>query len=396
MFKVNLIVPTPDDSNDDFLIDYEVNVSTLLNHSAGNPHDKRHTIVFARETTDPILGGFRDYFSHYFFRRVSSRSKHHNRYRTTTQMKHHSVKHHEGGVLLNLYGCPVLVVHSNTVSINGIKHSLANAVSILARLFVKAIREKDGAKLMMHLAHLNKMPENISYVLENRAPFNFYHEYVKHEVRLNVQLIGDNEVAIEVSDGIWGTMSIKDMDSFCNAHRHGSKRSRWAYISPRKLFLETVGKEPLDSEVKVMKSFLLQNRTAELVENRAKQLVHDMVDKYPYRLAIVEEEGFVAEMAVRGKSYDWLLKTSYRGKSKVGGRQDVQTFVYSTDSEGNGLYRGPICIDNLGTNSSVGDQFVARALALLNDNVIVDMVSTIKSYLPKNKIRDENNGLPRM
>lgn len=390
MFKVNLIVPTPDDSNDDFLIEYEVNVSTLLNHSERS-NRIHHTIAFARETTDPILGGFREYFRHNFFRKTSSgRAAEYYR----TPMKTRSVKNHEGGVLLNLYGCPILVVHSNTVSINGIKHSLANGVSILARLFVKAIREKDGAKLMMHLAHLNKMPENISYVLENRAPFNFYHEYEKHEVRLNVQLIGDKEVAIEVSDGIWGTMSIKEMDSFCNAHRHGSKRSRWAYISPRKLFLETVGKEPLDSEVKVMKSFLLQNRTAELVENRAKQLVHDMVNKYPYRLAIVEEEGFVAEMFVRGKLHDWLLKSTYRGNRKIGGRQDVQTFVYSTDSEGNGLYRGPICIDNLGTNSSVGDQYVARALALLNDNVIVDMVSTIKSYLPPNEVRDDNYGLP--
>lgn len=383
MFNVKLRIPTPDDNNEWNIIDYQINSNTLF--SVAEPHST-HTVNFDRSKSDPLLGGLQYYFSDFYFN--SRRSKY---YRYSQQ----KVKEQENGVLLDLYGCPILIVHNSRVSINGIKHSVANAISILARLFVKAIREKDGAKLMMHLAFLNKMPENVSYALENRAPFNFWHEYEKHEVRLNVQLIGDNEVAIEVSDGVWGTMSIKDMDSFCNAHRHGSKRSRWAFISPKQLYIETVGKEPLDSEVKVMKSFLLQNRTSDLVENRAKQLVYEMVAKYPNRLAIVEKDGYVEEMVVRGKLYDWKLTSSYVG-GRVGGKQDVKTYVYSLDGEDNGVYRGPICIDNLGTNSSVGDQYVARALALLNDNVVVEMVSTIKSYLPPKEMRDENNGLPRM
>ena len=34
-------------------------------------------------------------------------------------------------------------------------------------------------------------------------------------------------------------------------------------------------------------------------------------------------------------------------------------------------------------NSSLGDQYASRALALLNDNVTVTLVYTIDKYLPK-------------
>ena len=46
-----------------------------------------------------------------------------------------------------------------------------------------------------------------------------------------------------------------------------------------------------------------------------------------------------------------------------------------------GRWDGPICVDNLNNKSPTGDQFVTRALGLLNDNVLGDRVSTIKSYI---------------
>ena len=46
-----------------------------------------------------------------------------------------------------------------------------------------------------------------------------------------------------------------------------------------------------------------------------------------------------------------------------------------------GHWKGPICIDNMQSGSSIGDQFVARALAFLNDTMTVSRVSTIKRYL---------------
>ena len=49
----------------------------------------------------------------------------------------------------------------------------------------------------------------------------------------------------------------------------------------------------------------------------------------------------------------------------------------------NGHLRGPICIDNVHNNSSVGDQYAARGLALLNDNITIELVHTISNYIPK-------------
>jgi hypothetical protein len=49
-----------------------------------------------------------------------------------------------------------------------------------------------------------------------------------------------------------------------------------------------------------------------------------------------------------------------------------------------GFLKGPICIDNMTKHSSVGDQFAARAFALLNDSMTVQIVSTINHYLSDN------------
>ena len=44
-------------------------------------------------------------------------------------------------------------------------------------------------------------------------------------------------------------------------------------------------------------------------------------------------------------------------------------------------WKGPICIDNMASGSPVGDQFAARALALLNDSFTIKIVNTISNYL---------------
>ena len=54
-----------------------------------------------------------------------------------------------------------------------------------------------------------------------------------------------------------------------------------------------------------------------------------------------------------------------------------------------------MCIDNMAKGSSLGDQFAARALALLNDRFTVTIVNTIKRYLKANaneyRIDDNEN-----
>jgi len=100
-------------------------------------------------------------------------------------------------------------------------------------------------------------------------------------------------------------------------------------------------------------------------------------------------------MLVRGKMADWIIIDSAY-KTQI---QKVKTFLFVhkdtllTEPERRhgitevnnfdaGLLRGPICIDNIHTNTSLGDQYAARALALLNDNVTIQLVNTIQRYVP--------------
>ena len=62
------------------------------------------------------------------------------------------------------------------------------------------------------------------------------------------------------------------------------------------------------------------------------------------------------------------------------------------------VWTGPICIDNMSEGSSLGDQFAARAFALLNDTMTIKMVNTIKRYLiaPENTNRKDFDEMLRV
>ena len=140
-----------------------------------------------------------------------------------------------------------------------------------------------------------------------------------------------------------------------------------------------------------MIAFLQQNRTDELVQKRAYQLVKDMSETYKDRMKVYWENDSVKAILVRGKLADWII-TDNQFKSEI---QAVSTYVFdigdgkvSSYSKGKpfegGFVKGPICIDNMTKHSSVGDQFAARAFALLNDKMTVSIVSTINHYLSDN------------
>ena len=136
----------------------------------------------------------------------------------------------------------------------------------------------------------------------------------------------------------------------------------------------------------MMIEFLQQNRTDELVQKRAYQLVKDMSKQYENRIRVFWDGETVKAMLVRGILADWVI-TDNQFKSDI---QAVSTYLYEGgESEYRsrqflvGSLKGPICIDNLTKHSSVGDQFAARAFALLNDKMTVALVSTINHYLSK-------------
>lgn len=295
---------------------------------------------------------------------------------------------------------PFLIHRSSRYYINGQLMKLEEMCHALARVLFKSCFEKDPTKLLPYLYATMELPESVKYVIENRVPYFFYDEFVRHDVRLNVQQISDEECAIEIGDGVWGNISIKDLNSFCDFYV-SEKKSKWAYISPQNLYERLVGKKPSVSDTKVLVAFLKQNRKQAIVEERAEQLVKEMLEQYPNRLRAEFKDGKLSDLFIKGKRFDWKL--SHRGGDS--GTQNVSTFIHQPkiekvlDEEGNAikneegkyitqyseyLWSGPICIDNMG-NTPVGDQFASRALALLNDAFTIKAVSTINSYITDNE-----------
>ena len=149
-----------------------------------------------------------------------------------------------------------------------------------------------------------------------------------------------------------------------------------------------------------MKEFLKQNRRSDLAEQRAMELFNDMVKKYDNvtKGKFVRNGQEVLAMFIRGTYADWMVVDNQSKR----GIQDVSTFVLTTKRLGEGqavtvldnvinntdkepYWAGPICIDNLSSGASVGDQFAARAFACMNDTMLVKLVSTVRRYIQEHE-----------
>ena len=353
-------IAKPDDSNEVYFT--EITCETFTFYDTDVSYD--------RSALDPLQAGLEKYW-----RKILSPK---NRYGGGFKKQFNHL------VMIN--GCPVLLSREGIrYEVNGKSFNLSNIASALARLTFKSCFENEPSKLLTALYSTLSLPENVKYCIENRAPYHWFELLTDGdepiEVRLNCQQIGDNEIAIEVSDGVWGTMTVKQLDVFCNYYKNNKNRGSWVDTSPNELYEKTVGKIPTDSEVEVMKAFLRQNRTDDLVERRAIELVNELLEQYPDRLSAEWEGDVLMNLYVRGKDYDWKL-TNNKYKSEI---QMVSTYVWQPVKEKKAVgldeneetiyetvhsepkWQGPICIDNMAKGSSLGDQFAARALALLND-----------------------------
>jgi len=149
----------------------------------------------------------------------------------------------------------------------GLRTEKKNMTTALSRVIYRSCFEEDGRKLGNYLMQMVTLPENVSYAIENRAPYDFFHDGNRIESRLNVKRISDQECAMEISDGVWGAISTKELDRFMNSYHLGHTRSKkWNMCSPKKLWTELIGTPPSDIQLKRMKGFLSQNRTDAIVE----------------------------------------------------------------------------------------------------------------------------------
>ena len=279
---------------------------------------------------------------------------------------------------------------NTTYMIQGMVTTKETAITALARTVYRSCFTNDVKALETYCFNNILLPENVSYALENRAPYHWYKKGIKIDVRFNVSVIGSDECAIEISDGIWAPISVKKLNTYMNYYWKGQKSSSWyrARLTPKKLWKRLMGAEPTEAQLNMMIAFLEQNRTDTLVQERAYQLVKDMSIQYVDRMKVFWEDKMVKAVVVRGKLADWVI-TDNQYKSDI---QAVSTYLFANSSNPDdakynplkGVLKGPICIDNMTKNSSVGDQFAARAFALLNDKITIEIVSTIKHYMTDN------------
>lgn len=339
----------------------------------------------------------------------------------------HRLKHSgDFEAILSFGDFSVLVSKDTKYYLNGSAYGLEFCSNVLSRL---TYSHGAGVTNLMPLyfKYINT-PENIRYAIENRVPYHFYEDYNRNDVRLNVQQISNSKYALEISDSVWGEILQKDLNTFINSYRYNKRRGKWHSLSPKKLYTRLMGREPSEGELKLMVAFLKQNRTRDIVERRAKELISEMVAKFPDRLFYKKfKEGTSSKcpypssrydfneeqvmwsphnneiLFVKGQLYDWKIQKA-REVSNASDRQSVSVFIHNVkrankmkngkivvDEENNPVkeficaWKGPICIDNMvaGGGNSIGDQMVARALTLMNDTMAVKLVGTINTHIMK-------------
>ena len=238
------------------------------------------------------------------------------------------------------------------------------------------------------------IPPDVNYAIINRAPYSFYKEGKYIKCRLNVKQISSKEVALEISEGVWGTLTIKQFLGYLSHYLHGTNRGSWAFTSPERLYERVMGKEGRESDIKVMKSFLIQNRTSDLVNERAEVLLKETLEKHSGKIKHYSVRSNNI-LFVQGIENDWVIRWSPYNSDKEGRQlvrtQYLETSMMDTAScsptkvKSYSIGWGEddnwigVCVDNLQTNSPQVDQAISRVLVCLNDKATKQMVSTMRS-----------------
>tara|TARA_R110000737_G_scaffold52915_1_gene74183 strand:- start:1882 stop:3210 length:1329 start_codon:yes stop_codon:yes gene_type:complete len=321
--------------------------------------------------------------------------------------------------------CKIMIQkHEKKYYINGnqITKSLLNGIlpSVLMRM--PLLKNQEEMEKQINIA-INTDPV-IAAAIVNKVEYNFF--ITEHDSKtnlktlrpvstlLNIEKTSKDTTAIELYEGVWIGLKDNQIKSFINSCK--GNKNKFLGISPQELYYMSRGEVLSDSQLKVVHAFLEQNRKSSLVEKRSMELFEGLTERFKGKIYSILTNFSTTEteekktMAVRGKILDWIVVDSGGG----GGRQDVSTFAvidlsnyvkeekyfvnrfpeesklsnvninisstYTGDKGEEYYLMGPICIDQQHTGISLGDQFAARAMALLNDIHSCRQVSTLRGY----------------
>ena len=283
-----------------------------------------------------------------------------------------------------------------SVVLNGQTMTRTIAARHLAALCFQTKDTYTREKVRDKFFKITSIPPDVNYAIINRAPYSFYEKGKYIKCRLNVKQISSKEVALEISEGIWGTLTIKQFLGYLSHYLHGTNRGSWAFTSPERLYERVMGREGRESDIKVMKSFLIQNRTRDLVNERAEVLLKETLEKHSGKIKHYSVKNKATNILfVQGIENDWVIRWSPLDSDREG-RQLVRTQYLETSTmniaacpltkvKSYSIVRGEddnwigVCVDNLQTNSPQVDKAISRVLVCLNDKATKQMVSTMRS-----------------
>ena len=283
--------------------------------------------------------------------------------------------------------------------INGTSINKADLLKALSKIIIRSTLTRSGEQLIRYGNRVITFPHNVLYALENRTPYTFVEEFRKTEVIINTKLISESECVLEISDSIWGVLSLKELNGFIEYFKYGRRRhKKWIDIPLEGLWTQVMGESPSRTQLEMMRQWLLQHRTQDLVENRATKLLFDIDAENPNIKFVQYRNASNKALFVRGKYCDWVIV--YTGTGMKRGRQDVTTYQIQESSLDKGNWHGmklsgAICIDNVSNKSSIGDQLVARALALVDERIAAHHLYTIKPFITT-ALLDGSTVSPRM
>ena len=304
------------------------------------------------------------------------------------------------GVLIKVKGYGMLIRKlNNRYTLNAMRHNITDIMTVVTRVLMRSVyidSDREGRRAIdNYLIRCMEMPMELSYVLENRVPYKYFDDNGDlSECRLNVAQVGPTDFALELNNAFWYDITLKELKQFVNSYLKDDRRGKFYAISPEELVYMLSGEKASDAQITVIKAFVSQNRQAENVEKRAMELLQEMAKNYEQVKTIdfktgVDNEPQIA-LAIRGKLTDWIIADN--GMKR--GVQDVSTYMLQKESGSDELLTlnklsvgeevgliGPICIDNMMSGAAKGDQYAARAMAVMNDNVLGSYVSTVRNYL---------------